>query len=252
MNIQEYITSGIIESYVMGLCTKEEEQELESLRAKHPELNSAILLYEAELEKKMLQNETLPPVSVDNQILETIDNLGIKSSRKSDQIKAVDFRRMKFAVAASVLLLIGSIIFNLVLFNQTSQLKKQITKSGNDITLPFDDYKIMNDPGITPVAMYGVGSHAICRCTMFWDKKTGKAYIMIHHLIRSSDSKDYQLWAIVDGQPVSVGVIDDSIRGRFIAVENVPANATSFSVTLEKAGGNNTPTTEEEYLRGSI
>jgi anti-sigma-K factor RskA len=100
--------------------------------------------------------------------------------------------------------------------------------------------------------MYGVGYHAICRCTMFWDKQTGKMYIMIHHLPKSSEQKDYQLWAMVDGKQVSVGIVQDEIRGRFIEMNNVPAGAVSFMVTLEKAGGTAEPTIAETYLEGKI
>jgi anti-sigma-K factor RskA len=87
---------------------------------------------------------------------------------------------------------------------------------------------------------------------MFWDKKTGKIYIMIHHLPLTSSEKDYQLWAMVDGKPVSVGIINEEIRGRFIEMENVPSNAIAFTVTLEKAGGSQQPTVEETYLSGKI
>ena len=100
--------------------------------------------------------------------------------------------------------------------------------------------------------MYGVGYHAICRCTMFWDKQTGKMYMIIHHLPKSSAQKDYQLWAMVDGKPISIGIVQDEIRGRFIEMNNVPAGAVSFIVTLEKAGGTTAPTLDETYLQGEI
>ena len=75
MDIKEYISSGIIELYVMGLCSPEEEKELEQLRRHHPELQEAILLYETEMENKMLRDGTLPPVHVDEKILHAIDSL---------------------------------------------------------------------------------------------------------------------------------------------------------------------------------
>ena len=51
MDIQQYISSGIIETYVMGLCSPAEESELEQLRQNYPELDKAIIAYEDELEK---------------------------------------------------------------------------------------------------------------------------------------------------------------------------------------------------------
>jgi anti-sigma-K factor RskA len=247
MDIQQYISSGIIETYVMGLCSPGEERELEQLRSQYTELDKAILIYEEAMEKNMLQHSSLPGDAVDNRILSML-NVQDKQAPVIPMLKRESNRLKYAAAAAAVVLLIISGYFNYYLYRQN---KKQDTVS-SIITLPENDYKVMNNPAITPVAMYGVGIHAICRCTMFWDKKTGKMYIMIHHLPQSSDTKDYQLWATVDGKQVNVGIVQDNIRGRFIEMNNVPAGATSFIVTLEKAGGNSSPTNEETYLKGSI
>jgi anti-sigma-K factor RskA len=253
MDIKNYISSGIIELYVMGLCSPEEERELEALRREYPELHKAIISYEEELEANMLKNSTHPPKEVDEKILRTLQSLqapvvSINANKSSSPVRKMNWLR---AVAAAAVLLLGiSAFYNYTLFQKNKKLADVVTKSSS--TLPEGDYKIFTDPAITPVAMYGVGTHAICRCTMFWDKRTGKAYIMIHHLVRTSAEKNYQLWAEVDGKPVSIGVIDDKVRGRFIEVSNVPSGAVAFNVTLEKAGGATTPTVEETYLSGRI
>lgn len=251
MNIQDYIASGIIETYVMGLCTPEEERELESLRTRFPALQEAIRRYEKELEQHMQQEAKQPPAGTDEKILAALDQLAVPPVQAKTPVVDIRSRRTRLVAAAAVILLLLSAAFNIIQFNKNRSLREGLSNvPGN--TLPPADYRVMNDPAITPVAMYGVGIHSICRCTIFWDKKTGKLYIMIHHLPPSSGSRDYQLWAMVDNQPVSIGVIDDSIRGRFIEMKNVPGRAIAFSVTLEKAGGNDQPTMEEEYLRGSI
>jgi anti-sigma-K factor RskA len=248
MDIKEYISSGIIETYVMGLCSPDEEKELEQLRSQYKELDKAIIDYEVAMEKNMLQQTTLPDTATDKKILDSIYALSKPASVIQMQQKRQRRNWLKpFAVAASVLLL-ASAGLNYYLYHQT---KKQNAVSGT-VTLPVADYEVLKNPTITPVAMYGVGLHAICRCTMFWDKKTGKVYIMIHHLPKSSSSKDYQLWATVDGKQVSVGIVQDEIRGRFIEMKNVPAGSTAFIVTLEKAGGSSAPAIEETYLQGKI
>jgi hypothetical protein len=252
MDIKNYISSGIIELYVMGLCSPEEEKELELLRVQHPELHEAILQYETEMENKMLQNTTLPGAEVDEKILHRLESLNtpvVQMKVHNAPVKKLFWLK---PIAAAALLLLGiSAFYNYSLYNKNKQ-QAEIIKGTKNISLPLSDYEVITNPSITPVGMYGVGSHAICRCTMFWDKKTGKAYIMIHHLPKSSSSKDYQLWAEVDGKSINVGIINDEIRGRFIEVPNMPAGAIAFSVTLEKAGGTDTPTVDETYLAGRI
>ncbi len=255
MDIKEYISSGIIEMYVMGICTAEEKLELETLRGQYPDLNKAINKYEIELEEEMLRQPKLPSLSTDELILKQLESLQTPVLQiDSGKNKRKLFTWSKFAAAAVLLLMISS-YFNFTLYNNNKKqdiaLRDAVEKSKN-ITLPLADYNILKDPGITPVAMYGVGYHAICRCTMFWDKKTGKIYIMIHHLPQSSTSRDYQLWANVNGKQVSIGIIQDEIRGRFIEMQGVPADAASFIVTLENAGGAMIPTIEETYLSGKI
>lgn len=258
MNILEYISSGIIEQYVMGLCNDSEKKELETLRKQYPELDKAIIEYEILLEENMQKNFTLPSAETDDIILKKLDQLQSAQNITSTpaivrKINPIAIGWLKPFAAAAILLLIVSGYFIYTLNNKATRLQTELAKAKKaPATLPLADYKIMLDPRITPVAMYGVGTHAICRCTMFWDKKTGKIFIMIHHLPMSSSSKDYQLWAMVDGKPVNIGIINDAIRGRFIEMEKVPVAATSFTVTLEKAGGNPTPTMAEEYLRGNI
>jgi anti-sigma-K factor RskA len=257
MDIKKYISSGIIELYVMGLCSTEEEKELEELRRQNPLLHDAILQYEMEMENKMQQNITLPPGEVDEKILsrlqslnDTVTAVGTTNISPVKKISAVK-PWWKIAAAAALVLFIVSSYFNYSLIKKNKQLEV-LAKNSSTETLPLSDYAVITNPAITPVAMYGVGTHAICRCTMFWDKKTGKAYIMIHHLPRSSSAKDYQLWAEVDGKMISVGIINDDIRGRFIEVANVPAGSIAFSVTLEQKGGTNSPTLAETYLAGKI
>lgn len=253
MNIKEYISSGIIEMYVMGLCSAEEKQELETLRRKHLVLHEAIVQYEKEMEEKMQQQITLPSAETDEKILKSFDSLQTPVIPVyTTYNKPRNTAWLKPAAAAAILLLLVSSWFNYTLLQKNKKQEQALKESKNATTLPLSDYNVMKDPSITPVAMYGFGAHAICRCTMFWDKKTGKMYIMIHHLPKSSETRDYQLWAMVDNKLVSVGTINDDIRGRFIEMQNVPAGATAFIVTLEKAGGSPTATIEETYLKGDI
>ena len=252
MDINSYISSGIIEMYVMGLCNPEEKYELESLRHQYPQLNEAILQYEKDLEENLLKNASLPGDEVDEKILQSLHSLQTPIIEiNQNQLKPKKTGWLKMVAAAAILLLFVSTVFNYSLYKKNNEQQLVLKEKENYSPLPVTDYNILKDRTITPVAMYGVTPHNICRCTMFWDKKTGKVYIMIHHLPPSSQN-NYQLWAMVDNKPVSVGIINDKIRDRFIEMQNMPEGATAFIVTLEKKGGSIIPTIEETYLGGKI
>jgi Anti-sigma-K factor rskA len=251
MDIKQYISSGIIEAYVMGLCTPDEKAEIELQRRQYPELDKAIIEFEISLEKNLLAAAVLPGDTTDQKILQSFRNL--QSTADTNIVQPAKIKKMnwlKFAAAASLILLLASAVVNFILLEKTNTQQALIDKEKSS-PLPLTDYKVLQQPDITPVAMYGVAPYTLCRCTMFWDKQTGKGFIMIHHLPILSDG-NYQLWAMVNGKPISVGIINDKIRDRFIEVQNIPQDALAFTVTLEKTGGAASPTTEDTYLSGKI
>ena len=239
----------------MGLCSTEEKNELELLRLTDATLNKAIINFEIELENKMLRNAFLPGVNTDDKILQTLQSLGTAApvvAMHTEDKKVKRFSLYKIVAAASVLLFGVSGFFNYTQYKQNKDQASQLAVKDNlPQSLPLANYNILQDPTITPVAMSGVGYHAICRCTMFWDKKTGKAYVMIHHLVPSGDNNEYQLWANVNGKQVSVGMINDKIRDRFVEVSGMPEDAKEFTVTLEKNGGATVPDADV-ILRGIV
>jgi anti-sigma-K factor RskA len=255
LNIENYISSGIIEQYVMGLCSAEEKNELELLRQKDTVLNKAIINFEIELENRMMRNAFLPGVQTDDKILNALQSLGNVApvvAMQTEDKKVKRFSWVKMVAAASVLLFSVSAFFNYTQYKENKeQAEELVAKNNLPQSLPIANYSILKDPTITPVAMMGVGYHAICRCTMFWDKKTGKAYVMIHHLVPSGDNNEYQLWANVNGKQVSVGMINDAIRDRFIEVSGVPEGSKEFIVTMEKNGGATVPDADV-VLKGTV
>lgn len=261
MDINNYISSGIIEMYVTGLCSPEEKDELELLRNQYPQLNEAIVHFEMEFEKNALHAASETGSSLDDKILRSLSALQtpvvpLQSTATTVLPKVKKLNWLRPVAAAAIVLLAVSAVFNYNLYkkNEVQQLalaQKEIPAE-QQVSLPPGDYAILKDPAITPVAMYGVAPYTLCRCTLWWDKKTGKAYIMIHHLIPSPQDKKYQLWATVNNKPVNVGMVHDEIRDRFIELKNVPEGATAFTVTLENVGGSARPTANQTFLYGRI
>jgi hypothetical protein len=237
----------------MGLCTSEEKNELELLRQKDTLLNKAIINFEIEFEQRMMRNAFLPGVQTDDEILASLQALGTPVvSINTNTKKTTKFSWVKIMAAASVLLFAVSAFFNYTQYEKNkTQATELAAKNKLPESLPMANYNILKDPNITPVAMMGQGYHEICRCTMFWDKKTGKAYVMVHHLVPSGDNNEYQLWANVNGKQISVGMINDAIRDRFIEVSGMPEDAKEFTVTLEKNGGASVPDADV-ILKGTV
>lgn len=61
MNLKDYISSGIVESYVLGLANKEERIEFEAMCREHPEVEFSRTAFEASLQKHAFDNAMQAP-----------------------------------------------------------------------------------------------------------------------------------------------------------------------------------------------
>ena len=82
MNIQEYISSGIIESYVLGLASPEERVEFEKMCALYPELIEARNNFELAIEKQAFQDSIPPPAGSKEKTWSAIQQSATKSTSK--------------------------------------------------------------------------------------------------------------------------------------------------------------------------
>src|SRR5687768_2935312 len=119
MDIKKYISSGVIEAYIMGLASSEETAELEQLRKQHPEINQAILDFEEQLEKTIIENATPPPASVKNKIREKLFSSS-DSQAEQMQTKVIPLQKnyWKHIAAAAIFLILISTGLNFYFYWQ--------------------------------------------------------------------------------------------------------------------------------------
>lgn len=77
LNIQQYIASGIIESYVLGLASPEEASQLERLLPFYPELQAALSDFGFQLELFAIQHEEPPPPGLFQKIQDRVRDLPV-------------------------------------------------------------------------------------------------------------------------------------------------------------------------------
>jgi anti-sigma-K factor RskA len=80
---------------------------------------------------------------------------------------------------------------------------------------------------------------------LFWNAKQGRAVAHVFRLDPAPAGKDYQIWALVNGKPVSVKVFNSDPDGHaLVASFGVPgpAGVTALLVSLEPKGGSPLPT----------
>jgi anti-sigma-K factor RskA len=258
LNLQEYISSGAIEACIMGLASAEEQSQYYTLRQNHSEVLEYANAFEETLELQYLQQNALTPkANTFEKIKETIAAQATETPVVKMQNSTPKVSLWKqYGIAASIALLLGSTVFNFMLLGKVKKLQTDFNDlaatKNNAPTTNSAQFAFLSNPNVTPIAMYGVGAHNICKCSIFWDKSTNNGYFITHHLFAVGASSDYQLWAMVNKKPVSLGIITLTTDGSPIAIKNIPENATGFCLTLEKKGGTTQPSMDQMYLLGNL
>jgi anti-sigma-K factor RskA len=124
VDIQSYIRSGIIESYVLGLSSEEETTEVDQLRQQYPEIEQAIANFSIQIEKQAIDNAIAPPDELKDRILQVLneERLVVQQEEKEENEKkgatVIPFSKWKTVAAASVILLLVSTGLNFYFYNR--------------------------------------------------------------------------------------------------------------------------------------
>ena len=268
MNTKEYISSGIIESYILGHASPEEAGILECVMKNNAEVKAAFEEAQKTLEDLATVQAVTPPSDLKSkiwnkiqkeQIVEEIQpavSPDIPSAKPQEEIRIQGNSNWKaFAIAASVLFLV-SIAGNLFWMNDQSKTKEEITKlqtqqqSQNIAYQKMEQkWKMMSNPDMKMVMLKGVDKHPDTKAMVFWDKNSKEVYLNADDLPKAPEGMQYQLWAIADGKPVSAGIYSEEKDSK-IALSNIP-DAQAFAITLEKKGGSEAPTMENMFVMGT-
>ena len=262
MNVQEYISSGIVESYVLGLASPEEQQEFERLCGEYPELLKARTDFEIALEQQAFQHSVAPPASLKADITAALGQQNRGRVIPMERVPVAKTNWLKYAVAAAIVLLAGSVIWNVSLYNKNNALQTDYAqlKTSYDTTVAKLDNmdemmnKIVLNPNIKTAAMKGMEAAPASSSTVYWDSTSKDVYLVITNLPTPPGDRQYQLWALLDGKPIDVGMIENEYlvgqKKLMLRMKNVNG-AQAFAITLEKKGGNPTPE-GQMYVLGKL
>lgn len=234
MNVQEYISSGIVESYVLGLASEEERQEFEHLCSQYAEVLEARTAFELAVEKQAMDNAVAPPPSLKGQLMEQIGTAAKIVSMPATPVRQINI--WKYVAAACFLLLAGSIYLNLSLSGKNKRLKGDYDIASAELRDVKKDIDMLRGrPEVKMASMKGMPASPSSYATVYWDTATHDVYLLANNLPAPPSDKQYQLWALLDGKPVDLGMLEYDLKQKKLLVRMKNArNAQAFAITLEK------------------
>ena len=264
MNIKDYISSGILEAYLLGDLSEQERHEVEHNLSLYPELRTELAAIEETQEMLLMKAAIQPRAAVKKLLFDKIDQQS-DSSRKEAKVVSFPSSNWKYAVAASIAIaLVSSYLAYdyrskwLDAQNNLSELVAQnqrVAQDYNQVNQRLDkiqnDLNIIDNPAFKRVVLKGTPNAPEAMASVYWNESTNEVYVSIQEMKELAQEKQFQLWAQIDGKMVDAGVFDYSKAG-LAKMKQVAKGATAFGVTIEPRGGKETPTLETIQVFGTV
>lgn len=278
MNTQDYISSGILEQYALDMLSKAERRSVWLNIQAYPELAKELESIELSLEAVAKANEKAPSANFKATLFNELKSLDPVKADHSDQpietkvipIKESNKSSKFWAVAASLLLLVSA-GYNFVqhekikeskqqvselrqersvLADQSQQFKTQYESAEEKAKKSEEQIKLFQNPEIQNILIKGSEISPESYAYVSYNKIDKTISLSGINLPEERENTSYQLWALVDGAPVDLGIFDS--KNSLIKVSKAVENAGAFAVTLQDKGGNPTPNLEKLYLIGNV
>lgn len=281
MNIQAYITSGILELYVHGLASPDEIREVEAMAEQHPEVQQELDAIRQTLDKYTNLHGIQPPDGLKEKIMMRIDDLpngkfkrnptkdSTAKNPSNSRSESRDRSESGIASVASWILgvaLLGACAGIFLFWQQAERASDQLKSAQDQLEIQRKECEEekakankVNEQFIAirhwstkPVQMKGTPLGGDAFAVVYWNNVKKTSYLDVVNMPEPPADKQYQLWAIVDGKPTDMGVFElDAIAE---GLQTVPfiENPQAFAVTLEPKGGSQSPTLDQMYVVGTV
>jgi anti-sigma-K factor RskA len=281
--IKAYIESGILELYVLGDVTPNEKRQVEEMASKYPEIKTELDGIERSMELYAKENEVEPSKNLRSRVLGSLlTNLGDDRNftaaprhtdieddtdiedEENDNIISLPARKengfYKYAFAASLALLIASTIALVSVYSKLQDSNNQLVALqldkqhfANRVNLMDKELSVFRDTSYKLIHLKGTAKTPSSVVTVAFSPGQKKVVIDMANMKMPENDKEhqYQLWALVGGKPVDLGVFDAK-RDTITDIKEMRsiASADAFAVTLEPRGGSVNPTMDQMMVLG--
>ncbi|WP_406825287.1 anti-sigma factor domain-containing protein [Pedobacter sp. KACC 23697] len=283
-NLKAYIESGVLELYVLGDLSPEETLRVEEIASQYLEVKDEIAAIEQAMEQYAMQNAVQPSADIETRLLEKLGLTDVEerinvqpeatytAEAKIMRLDGSDgkVRALRYALVACIALLVVSTAALFITYNKLNAAHDQIASLNLDkqkfagvvSKLEFENQGLGNMAAMADskewatIRMAGQAFSPASKMKVYWNKKDKSVLInyVAMDLPKTDAEHEYQLWALVNGKPVSLGVFGkaDSTHNEALVKMQTIQEAQAFAVTLEPMGGSVNPTMDKLTVMGGV
>jgi anti-sigma-K factor RskA len=229
MDKEEFLASGLLEQYVLGIADPDEVQEVERFLQRYPELRQEASELHMAIEDYANQLSIPPPP---RRAQEQFSGSTATSTVPSGQINWLNV----VVMGALALLCLLTALRMRNLQQQNQELRTQVADcSSREHIIAF-----LKDSDTEPILLSSSPKAPQAAALVYWNENDGAAMLNPFGLEKLYANEQYQIWADVDGKMISIGLINPNLD-KYQNLKYLP-NASSLNITIEPRGGSKTPT----------
>lgn len=273
MDIRAYIESGVLEAYVLNQLSQAEREAVAEQIAASAEVAAEVAAIEAGLLAFARAHQMEPPAELSGSIWARLHENAQSPNAASERLvqkgaepQIIPFdphllnsqrQQLHWQQAALILVLVSSVVVNIVFWLQQQRAAKEnavLIARIDSMATRQDDLRqlaahyqkerdMMADTSMAAVLMKGVADGHMMAATVYWKRHSGESWLSLQKLPPPPKGMQYQMWAISNGRPKSMGVINTSTDEGMLAMSQKVMSAEGFAISLEPMGGSAAPTT---------
>jgi len=250
--IRDFLNTGLLEQYVLGLLEPSETAEVEAYIQKYPEVKTVYTEIQDGIDKMMMATAKSVPAGVKGTIMDEIIESPHTNTLKTTP-KVASFNWLP--LVACLALLLGA--FSFFQWNNNQGKDQEIATLQKDFAAYKDEcetrqanyaklqeqLEFINHSETDKFLLKGNQKATDFQVIAYWNDFAEKSMLRINKMPQLPDNQCFQMWADVDGKMQNLGIIN-STDDLFVDFKYL-SNAESLNVTIEPKGGSEHPTVSD-------
>lgn len=248
--VKIFLESGLLEEYIMGLCDKADQDKVEAFIEKYPEVKAVYDDLQTGIEQYAKSIAIPPPIGTKEELMDRLNDPYKEPLSPSPVSPPAKSNSMNWltGVAAIGMALLAFWFWNNwnTSMNENQQLTNQMLELQQDCELEKqkmialqERLNLLSNPQTEKFLLAANTNNSPFEAVAYWNKKRAASFLEIISHPKLEKGECLQLWADVDGEMVSLGVLPEKNEHFYELPFKV--NAESLNVTIEPKGGSDHP-----------
>ncbi|MFZ1704692.1 MAG: anti-sigma factor [Saprospiraceae bacterium] len=250
MNTKEYISSGILELYVLGQLSEEECILVEKMSEKHIEVKREIHEISISLEKYGKLNAVTPSPDLFDSIVQQLPDVATDANpgqNNASPSSSTNWQWLTFLFAGISLVSVVMYLWNInMMESEYKSMKKNLMICDSIHQASSLQYALIDsiqDPNNKIIPLASTEGFSGTNVYLHYNEVKQKNYLQIYQLPRIDGDHDFQLWSLKPGQdPIPLDVFNS---GHFIIPISFEEGTPTYAITIEPKGGSKVPTLDK-------